>query len=107
MAAVSIQLTPRSTARWMAAIERLSSCGPQPNDQPPPPAAQEPKPTVVISRPLVPSGRVGSDIMCLQWSRSAAVRRHGSGQVVGERVAQGPALTLGCAGGIDDKLGQR
>src|SRR5579871_4059215 len=41
----------------MAAIESSSSCGPQPKDQPPPPTAQEPNPTVVISRPLLPSCR--------------------------------------------------
>ena len=54
-AAVSIQLTPSSSARWIAAIESSSSCGPQPNSQPPPPIAQAPKPTVVISRPVAPS----------------------------------------------------
>src|SRR5579884_4142171 len=59
-AAVSIQLIPSSSARRIAASELASSCGPQPNDQPPPPKAQAPKPTVVISSPLVPSGRVGS-----------------------------------------------
>src|ERR1700716_1000860 len=60
MAAVSIQSPPRSTAWRMAAIELASSCGPQPNAQPPPPIAQAPKPTVVISRPLEPRGRVGN-----------------------------------------------
>ena len=44
MAAVSIQLTPRSRARWMAAMESLSSWGPQANSQLPPPMAQAPKP---------------------------------------------------------------
>src|SRR5256884_199009 len=58
-AAVSIQLMPSSSACRMAARDAVSSCGPQPNDQPPPPIAQAPKPTVVISSPLVPSGRVG------------------------------------------------
>src|SRR6059058_5808591 len=46
----------------MAASDAVSSCGPQPNAQPPPPIAQAPKPTVVISSPLEPSGRVGSVI---------------------------------------------
>src|SRR5665647_2928308 len=36
MAAVSTQFTPRSTARWMASMERSSSCGPQPKARPPP-----------------------------------------------------------------------
>src|SRR5712691_5446303 len=58
-AAVSIQLIPSSSARCIAASESVSSCGPQPNAQPPPPIAHAPKPTVVISSPLEPSGRVG------------------------------------------------
>jgi len=61
-AAVSIQLIPSSSARRIAASESASSCGPQPNAQPPPPIAQAPKPTVVMSSPLVPSGRVGKFI---------------------------------------------
>src|SRR5712692_5958689 len=40
----------------MAASDAVSSWGPQPNDQPPPPIAQAPKPTRVISRSLDPSG---------------------------------------------------
>src|SRR4029077_4875288 len=59
-AAVSIQFTPSSSAWRMVATDCTSSCGPQPNDQPPPPIAQAPKPTVVISSPLVPSERVGN-----------------------------------------------
>src|SRR2546425_5884952 len=43
----------------MAAIDAASSWGPQPKAHPPPPAAQAPNPTVVISRPLFPSGRFG------------------------------------------------
>jgi hypothetical protein len=54
-AAVSIQLTPSSTARWIAAIDSSLSCGPQPNSQPPPPIAHAPKPRRVISKPVVPS----------------------------------------------------
>src|SRR5207237_1989130 len=61
-AAVSIQLMPSSSARRIAASESASSCGPQPNAQPPPPVAHAPKPTVVMSSPLVPSGRVGNVI---------------------------------------------
>src|SRR5437588_408749 len=61
-AAVSIQLTPSSSARRIAASESASSCGPQTNAQPPPPVAHAPKPTVVISSPLEPSGRVGNVI---------------------------------------------
>ena len=44
MAAVSIQLMPRSSARWMAAMDSLSSWGPQANSQSPPPMAHAPKP---------------------------------------------------------------
>src|SRR2546429_9596161 len=49
----------------MVASDSASSCGPHPNDQPPPPTAHEPNPTLVISSPLVPSGRVASAIVCL------------------------------------------
>src|SRR3989449_1946507 len=65
-AAVSIQLMPSSSACRMAARDAVSSCGPQPNDQPPPPIAQAPKPTVVISSPLVPSGRVGKLVVVIE-----------------------------------------
>ena len=41
---MSIQLTPSSSARWIAAIDSSSSWAPQPNSQPPPPIAQAPKP---------------------------------------------------------------
>src|SRR5207244_9547725 len=50
----------------MAASDAVSSCGPQPNDQPPPPIAQAPKPTVVISSPLVPSGRLGKVVVVIE-----------------------------------------
>src|SRR5439155_24530632 len=50
----------------MAASDAVSSCGPQPNAQPPPPIAQAPKPTVVISSPLVPSGRVGNVVAVIE-----------------------------------------
>jgi len=36
----------------VVASESASSCGPQPNDQPPPPTAHEPNPTRVICNPL-------------------------------------------------------
>src|SRR5713226_6670798 len=62
-AAVSIQLTPSSIACRIVASDSASSCGPQPNDQPPPPTAHEPNPTLVMSSPLVPSGRVASAIV--------------------------------------------
>src|SRR5438094_4188597 len=61
-AAVSIQLIPSSRARRIAASESASSCGPHPNAQPPPPIAHAPKPTVVMSIPLEPRGRVGNVI---------------------------------------------
>src|SRR5579862_644856 len=51
---------PNSSACLIVARESESSCGPHPKDQPPPPTAQEPNPTVVILSPLEPSGRVGS-----------------------------------------------
>jgi hypothetical protein len=43
MAAMSTQLTPRSTAWQLAAIHCLSSYTPQPKDHPTPPMAQAPK----------------------------------------------------------------
>src|SRR3989454_7851287 len=46
----------------MAGSESASPCGPQPYAQPPPPVAHAPKPTVVMSSPLEPSGRVGNVI---------------------------------------------
>ena len=58
-AAVSIQFTPSSSARRIDASDASSSWGPQPKDQPPPPAAHAPKPTTVISGPLSPRVRVG------------------------------------------------
>src|SRR5579863_5626651 len=50
---------PRSSARWIVAIDASSSCGPQPNAQSPPPSAQAPKPIRVISRPVRPSCVLG------------------------------------------------
>jgi len=41
-------------------LRAVSSCGPQPKLHPPPPMAQAPKPTGVMSSPLDPSGRVGN-----------------------------------------------
>src|SRR6266511_3584195 len=72
-AAVSIQLTPSSSARSIASIDSSSSCRPQPNSQPPPPIAQAPKPTRVISRPVFPSCVVLSCVFCITspFSRSA------------------------------------
>src|SRR6185436_7942366 len=61
-AAVSTQLMPRSTARWIAFTESASSCGPQPNIQSPPPMAQAPKPTSVICRSELPSRRVCTSV---------------------------------------------
>src|ERR1700722_16719142 len=43
----------------MAAIDSSSSWGPHEYAQPPPPAAQAPKPTLVMSMPVFPKGRVG------------------------------------------------
>jgi hypothetical protein len=54
-AEVRDQSMPRSTALRMAARDAVSSWRPPPNDQPPPPIAQAPKPTRVISRSLDPS----------------------------------------------------
>src|SRR5687768_16873398 len=57
VAAVSIQLIPEFTACSIVAIESLSSCGPQPKSQSPPPIAHAPKPIGVISRSEFPSFR--------------------------------------------------
>src|SRR5436190_1058986 len=86
----------------MAASESSSSCGPQPNDQPPPPAAQAPKPTVVISKPLEPWGRVGSrpmtacpirrDTVALVAFRYSLLPRGGQGPAPG--VSHGAAEPL-------------
>src|ERR1700722_18680693 len=57
MAAVSIQLMPSSSARWMAAIESLSSCAPQPNSQSPP-MAHAPKPMGVMFKSELPRALV-------------------------------------------------
>src|SRR5215210_5162381 len=46
---------PRSSARFIAAIDSLSSCEPQPNCQPPPPTAQLPKPRGVMDSSVVPN----------------------------------------------------
>src|SRR6266513_2853703 len=75
-AAVSIQLIPSSSARCIAASESVSSCGPQPNAQPPPPIAHAPKPTVVISSPLEPSGRVGNDRRTTPGDRRLGNQQH-------------------------------
>src|SRR6266576_2540429 len=53
-AAVSIQFTPSSSARCMAAIDALSSWSPQPNSQPEPPIAQAPKPMGVMPKSELP-----------------------------------------------------
>ena len=53
-------------ARWIAAIDSSSSCGPQPNSQPPPPIAHAPKPTRVISRPVSPNAG-GREAVSAAW----------------------------------------
>src|SRR4029077_11759462 len=53
-AAVSIQFTPRSRARCMAAINALSAWAPQQNSQPEPPMAQAPKPMGVMNKSELP-----------------------------------------------------
>src|SRR2546425_8917561 len=75
-AAVSIQLIPSSSARCIAASESVSSCGPQPNAQSPPPMAHAPRPTVVISSPLEPSGRVGNVIRTTPGDRRSGNQQH-------------------------------
>ena len=62
---MSIQLIPSSSARSIAATDSSSSCGPQPNSQPPPPIAQAPKPTRVIRIPVVPSSVVVRSVCCI------------------------------------------
>jgi hypothetical protein len=58
---VSIQLIPDATACRIAATDSSSSCGPHAAAQSPPPIAQAPNPTLVISMPVVPSSAVVSD----------------------------------------------
>src|SRR4051812_20321790 len=53
---------PSPTACWIAAMDSASSCGPQPPCQPPPPIAQAPRPTRVISKPVEPRSAVGRGI---------------------------------------------
>jgi hypothetical protein len=88
---VSIQLTPFATACWIAATEAASSCGPQAKAQPPPPAAQAPKPTVVISGPLEPSRRVGNCVFMASLRGAAGVYLAAAGTTTndGLGVAQG------------------
>ena len=63
MAAVSIQLMPRSAAWRIAAIDCLSSWLPQPTAQSPPPIAQAPRPTGVMCMSVRPSRRFGSAVL--------------------------------------------
>src|SRR5438477_10832749 len=53
-AAVSIQLTPSSSARCIAAIDVLSSWSPQPTSQPEPPMAHAPKPMRLADKRELP-----------------------------------------------------
>src|SRR5262249_4854665 len=57
---------PRSSARWMAVMDALSSWSPQPNCQPEPPIAQAPKPTGVMLRSELPNGLVFMSIFASQ-----------------------------------------
>lgn len=94
MAAVSIQFTPRRTASWMAAIDRESSCGPQPYAQPPPPMAQAPKPTVVISRSFARHGLTfGEFEMLAALLRSGPPHRLKPSELVGALVLSSGAMT--------------
>src|SRR2546425_15080 len=95
-AAVSIQLIPSSRARRIAASESASSCGPQPYAQPPPPIAHAPKPTVVMSDPLEPSGRVRNVI---RTARLAVQHHH---PPTGEAIE--PLLEGRLADGVVDHL---
>ncbi|GAA3225731.1 hypothetical protein GCM10020256_35570 [Streptomyces thermocoprophilus] len=66
--AVSIQLTPEVTACRIAAIDSASSVVPQPNRQPAPDTAHEPKPTRLMCIPVVPRGRVGREVVTFMSS---------------------------------------
>src|SRR5256886_16003882 len=68
----------------MVASDSASSCGPHPNDQPPPPPAHEPNPTVVISSPLVPSGRVASAIVSPPGAAASFTDRARAGALCGD-----------------------
>src|SRR6266536_5106880 len=80
-AAVSIQLTPDSTAWRIAAIDSASSWSPQAWAQSPPPMAQAPNPTRVSSMSVQPSLTVGNDVVIVvllyRWSRESADGRGG------------------------------
>src|SRR5579875_2469244 len=58
----------------MAAMDSSSSCGPQEKAQPPPPAAQAPNPTRVMSIPVLPRGRVGRVVRMTRDYGSAAAK---------------------------------
>ena len=64
-AAVSIQLTPDSTACLIAATDSVSSWLPQANAQPPPPMAQAPKPTRVSIMSVRPSLVTGREVVVM------------------------------------------
>src|SRR5829696_9664880 len=63
---------PRSTARWIAATDSASSWRPHPPCEALPPIAHAPSPNTVRSKPVLPSGRVGS-------AASACSRKGGGG----------------------------
>src|SRR5438552_2098422 len=58
-------------------MDSLSSCGPHPNDQPPPPTAHAPNPTRVMFMSVVPSCRVENVVRMIS-SGVYAGRRKGS-----------------------------
>ena len=96
---MSIQFTPSSSALWIVSIEASSTCGPQPNSQPPPPIAQAPYPTRVISRPVLPSSVVLSSVPCIARSSSAVSGpiRYASFRILSRGRGEGRS---GCALGL-------
>src|SRR4051794_19631066 len=59
---------PWSSAAWIAAIDSLSSCGPQLNFPFGPPIAQAPKPIVVSCGPCDPSCRCSIDAVSFTFN---------------------------------------
>src|SRR5437773_4733481 len=113
-AAVSIQLRPLATACRMAATDSVSSWLLQPKAHPAPPMAQAPKPTRVISMPVVPSGRTGKGELTVDGAGLlprdrvvVAAQVADDGLAQGERVEGAPgAVDDPAAGGHEQRVGQ-
>ena len=91
----------------MARMLCSSSCGPQPNAQPPPPMAQAPKPTTLSRSSLVPSCRVcmsrSPSAECTLGSRQLTVSTVGLDPQ--QRTVSGDSRYQAPANGLGDGLG--